>query len=324
MKQVFCAIILLCIGLPNTLSSEPVLFKFSAGTIENSALKSKMEDNISALLSEINRAANENTPLNLSNKYMEDEAMNRLNALWNNTAHFVCDKKTNVSKCLNDFQGYQIRSIPITIIPVDSSYTQSLNRELTISLNKNGVITGVRFAWNKEEDINSMLNFSGYGYGAEMRNRREMLKWMEDLVSYFFEKNIGEISKVFSDGSLLLKDNKVIPCEVFFDSLDNQYSNSSKNKKLFLSNLQTIFSREDPFDIDIDFISLLKHGTKKNIYGLTFHLITKSDIFSEKGWMFMLWDFNDPENIIIHVHTWQPDQVVAKDGVFTLDDFFIP
>ena len=74
-----------------------VTFKFSAGTIDVGTLKNKMENNISALLTEINRAGKARSSLNLSAINMEPAAKTRLTALWED-ARFVCDKSSNISK----------------------------------------------------------------------------------------------------------------------------------------------------------------------------------------------------------------------------------
>ena len=73
-----------------------------------------------------------------------------------------------------------------------------------------------------------------------------------------------------------------------------------------------------------DHISLMRHSSKENIYGVTLHQTWQTSGYSDEGWLFLLWDFSDPEHPQIHVRTWQPDQLAAKDGVFALDDFFIP
>lgn len=186
---------LFLVGLLYCFTSEAqIKFKFAANSIDASALKIRMENNISDLLTEIDRAGSNGITLNLSGISMEQGAKERLIALWD-ACRFVCDKSTNISKCLHDFQGYQVRAIPITMKPQDSSYDQSLNRELTVSLNRNGVITGVRPAWELNEDINKILTTTGTGGVMETRMRRELLKWVEDFRCYYNERNIAALEK---------------------------------------------------------------------------------------------------------------------------------
>lgn len=301
-----------------------VTFKFSAGTIDAGTLKNKMENNISALLTEINRAGTSRTNLNLSQINMEPAAKTRLTALWED-ARFVCDKSTNISKCLNDFQGYQVRAIPITMKPIDSSYNGSIDRELTVSLNKKGVITGVRPAWELQEDVSKIM-FSPGGV-ADTRQRREILKWVEDFRCYYNEKNIKALNQVYSDDALIITGSVVTQRSNHGDAgvrLDENIIYTVQSKKQYLDKLTRIFNNNRRVNVEFDHISVVMHGAKPNIYGVTLHQKWQTSSYSDEGWLFLLWDFKDPEKPQIHVRTWQPNQVVAKDGVFTLDDFFIP
>jgi hypothetical protein len=320
-------ILLLLVGLIFYFTGNAsVTFQFAANSIDASALKTRMENNISALLSEINRAGVNGAPLNLSSISMEPCAKERLIALWDDS-HFVCDKITNVSKCLHDFQGYQVRAIPITMKPQDSSYDQSLNRELTISLNKHGVITGVRPAWELNEDVNKILATTGTGGVMETRMRRELLKWVEDFRCYYNERNISALEKIYSENALIITGSVVTQKRNAGDGVvryDQKVNYKVQDKATYLTNLKRQFATKKYIKVEFDHISVMKHGAKANIYGVTLHQTWSTNTYHDEGWLFLLWDFNDPEKPQIHVRTWQPDQVVAKDGVFTLDDFFIP
>lgn len=304
--------------------SAQVTFKFSAGTIDAGPVKNKMENNISALLNEINRAGNTQSNLDLSAINMEPAAKSRLTALWDD-AHFVCDKSSNISKCLNDFQGYQVRAIPITMKPIDSSYNGSLSRELTISLNKNGVITGVRPAWELQEDVSKIM-FSPGGV-ADTRQRREILKWVEDFRCYYNEKNLKALNQIYSDHALIITGSVVTQRTNHGDMgvrLEQKKNYKVQSKEQYIKGLSRIFNNSRRVNVEFDHISVVMHGAKPNIYGVTLHQKWETNSYSDEGWLFLLWDFNDPERPQIHVRTWQADQVVAKDEVYTLDDFFIP
>lgn len=263
-------------------SANSVQFKFSAGTIESGDLKSKMENNITALLSEINRAVNENSPLNLTYINMEDEAKVRLEMLWGENIRFVCDKSINISKCLNDFQGYQVRSIPVTMKPLDSSFSGTISRELTISLNKNGVITGVRPAWEFQEDVSKIL--FGSKSISDSRQRREILKWIEDYMSFYSEKNIRAIAQIFSDDILI-----ITGCETKQRNsngehpVDNRIQYKVLSKDTYLHKLSRIFSKRKKLDFEIDHISVEMHGAKPNIYGVTFHQKWQTSSYQDEG-----------------------------------------
>lgn len=301
-----------------------VTFQFSAGSIESGSLKTKMENNISALLTEFNRAGSQGSTLNLSSINMEPEAKARLNALWDDAAHFVCDRETNITKCLNDYQGYQVRAIPITMKPVDSSYSQSINRELTISLNKNGVITGVRLAWELQEDVSKIMN-DARGV-ADTRMRREILKWVEDFRCYYNERNLKALNQIYSDDALIITGSVVMQQKMhrdFGSNFKQEVKYTVQSKEQYLRKLSSIFKNNSRINVEFDHISVVKHPAKPNIYGVTLHQDWKTNSYMDSGWVFLIWNFNDPERPQIFYRTWQPN-VVSEEGVFTLKDFIIP
>ena len=163
-----------------------VTFKFSANTISAGALKNTMEQQISRLLTAINHAGGQ--PISEAGLQIEPEALKRLNDLYGNV-NFTVDKELCVSRCLEDVQGYQVRGINVTMHPTDGTYTQSLHRQLTISLNKSGIITGVRLALESQEDMDKIMN--GGGAVLDLRRRREILKFVEDFRCYYNEKNLN-------------------------------------------------------------------------------------------------------------------------------------
>ena len=302
-----------------------VSFRFAAGTIAAGALKTRMEKNISMLLTEIQRAGSDNKPLNLAGLSIEPEAKNRLNNLWNESSHFVCDKPNNISKCLNDYQGYQVRAIPITMKPNSDTYEKSLKRELTISLSKSGVITGVRPALELEEDVSKILYSSG---GVkDIRQRMEILKWVEDFRCYYNEKNIKALDQIYSDDALIITGSVVKQRKKTLDNavkFDEKIIYSQQSKYDYMKKLRGIFTPSNRINVQFDHISVVKHGAKPNIYGVTLHQKWGTTKYTDEGWLFLLWDFNDPENPQILVRTWQTDNVIAKDKkIININDFDI-
>lgn len=110
---------------------------------------------------------------------------------------------------------------------------------------------------------------------------------------------------------------------VIKESLNHWGGNHPESKEVFLKKIEMMMDKEF-FQSDIDSVSIFKHMAKPRIYGLNFHQKINTANFSDSGWFFLLFDFNDPEKVQIHICTYQPDEEVAKNGVFTLDDFLIP
>ena len=321
MLRILCSILFL-VGL--SLQATPsVHFSFQSESISDSKLKEKMEKDISVLLTEITQAGNENRELNLGAVNMEATAKEHLISLWR-MLPFVCADQTVSSRCLNDFQGYQVRGIRIIMRPKDNSYSQSLIRELTISINKTGVITGVRPALEMQEDVRKILSESSDV--EDITRRREILKWVEDFRCYYNEKNINSLRQIFSDDALIITGSVVTQKQStdYGSQLKKNVKYSIQGKQEYLEKLSKVFLNNQYLNIKFSNISVVKHGAKPNIYGVTLHQSWTSSNYSDEGWLFLLWDFNDPGRPQIHVRTWQADEIVNDNGVFGLDDFFIP
>lgn len=312
-------------------AASAVTFRFSAGTIDAGTLRNTMESNISKLLTEINRAGNANTALNLSAIPMEPEARKRLTALWSDS-HFVCDRLEYRSNCLHDHQGYQVRAIAITMRPADNTYRQSLKRELTISLNRKGVITGVRPAWQTQEDVTTILGKSNDV--TEKAQRYEILKWLEDFRCYYNERNLNALNQIYSDDALIITGSVVTVRHTTADrgvKIENKVKYTIQSKTEYIKKLAAMFNDPNTKRINVEFtdISVMRNGAKPNIYGVTLRQRWEKQKhrgadYVDDGWLFLLWDFTDPEHPQIIVRTWQEAQAAARDGVFDMHDFLIP
>ena len=301
-----------------------VTFRFSPSShIDGPGSKPLMEKEISALLSEITAAGTEERDLNLSAVKMQEEARTRLCDLWEN-ARFVCDKTSVIQKCLNDCQGYQVRGIFVTMKPVDDTYTQGINRELVVTLNHANEITGVRLALEDQETVEKIM---GEGTVADVRERRELLKFVEDFRCYYNERNLDALNKIFSDNSLIIvgsiiRKGRKAPDGTILESAKVKYSQLSKEE--YLRNLSKVFDRNRRLDVKFDNISVAKNGSKPNSYGVTLHQTWTSSGYSDEGWLFLYWDLSTPGEPKIVVRTWQPEAIVDEHGVFDIHDFFIP
>lgn len=307
------------------LANARISFSFSVGSIDEGTLKIRMENNISTLLTEIHHAGSEGRPLNLDVIQMESAAKQHLIALWE-ILPFVCNDKSNICQCLNDYQGFQVRGIRILMKPKDSSYSQSVHRELTLSLNRSGQITGVRPALEMQESITRIM-----GNAKEVKDvncRREILKWVEDFRNYYNERDINSIRQIYSDDALIITGSVVKTVRTVSGDGNVMFLNNVKysvrSKDEYIENLTKVFSQNRYVNVKFDKIKVARHAAKRNIYGVTLHQSWWTSNYSDEGWLFLLWDFNVPDKPQIHVRTWQPEYTVAEDEVFTLNDFFIP
>lgn len=296
-----------------------VKFRFSDG-IYDQALKKQVENNVSALLTEINRADSSNRTLNLAKIKMSKEASERLSMLWRYMP-FCCEWENNVQSCVQDFTGYEIRQIPIVLKPLDNTYKGESHKELTISFNKQGIITGVRTSI----DNNSYLALlSGGKANLDMRMRREILKYLEDCRSYYTEKDINAIAKMLGFCSFDVKKSLAENCETPVRVSLKKNECSVKDKQEYLSNLNKHFQQNGCIVAKISDIELMRHAWNPYFYGVNFRLqLSRGDGELQSatgGYYFLLWDFTEEANPKIHFCLL----FSKKDEILSPEDFFIP
>lgn len=298
------------------------------GGISNTALKQKMEMGVSALLTEISGATKSNRQLRLQKIPMTDNARSSLNRLWGNF-HFQCEYNENVERCLTDVNGYEIRNIPVLLKPTGSGYQGETERELTISLTKDGLISSVHMALSN--NVYNIVVNKGVDV-ADTRRRLEILNFVEAFRSYYDEKDLQSLNQVYSEDALIITARVIMKRSYQNDqpTLKPEIVYSKKNKEQYLKALENNFRRNKFIKVSFDSISVVRHPAKPNFYGVTLHQNWKSSTYEDDGYVFLLWEFKDQEDEhpIVHVRTWQPDrigaQILDKKEVFNINDFFIP
>ena len=304
-----------------------VTFRFSGG-ISNEQLKQNMERNVSALLSEINSAESAGRSLDFSGIRITETARGGLSSLWDNL-RFRCEWKTNVQNCLRDVQEFEIRQIPVEMKPLDNTYKGEIHKELTVSFNRNGMITGVRTAM----DNNSYMSLMAGGMSVkDVRMRREILKFVEDFRSYYDEKNLSAIDEIFSDNALIITGRVLRKDLTSQSNADIRIPGKNiifnmQTKTQYINNLRNVFRVNRYIKVDFSDIELIRHSSRKNIYGVRLRQRWNSQRYNggtymDDGYVFLLWDFNDEEHPKIHVRSWSPvSGEVSSDNLLSPDDF---
>ena len=309
------------------LSAENYTLRIRGGLNDN-AVKQRIENHVSALLTEVSQATKAGRLLRLQQITMTDQAKESLTRLWD-SYHFLCDYTQNEVLCLTDVNGYEVRNIPVTLKPMGNGYVGEEEKELTISLTREGMISGVHMALSNNA-FHAIVN-KGVDV-TDTRRRLEILNFVEAFRSYYDEKDIASLRQVYSDEALIIT-GKVIQRRVVHNDqpiMKPEIVYNRKNKEQYLSSLQNTFRNNKFIKVSFDSIQVVRHPAKPNFYGVTLHQNWKSSTYQDDGYVFLLWEFKDEddEHPIIHVRTWQPDRIgakpLAKKDVFNIDDIFIP
>ena len=311
-------------GVPSK-AQQSVRFTIADG-INDSYLKKNIEDNVSQFLTELNRAGTDGRKLQLGGMPITDNAVRSLSLLWNNL-HFVCEENDIYEHCNTTVNGFQVRNIAIKVIPVIEDYDGELERQLTVSLSREGKISGARMAM----DNHVYTNIIKKGDAVDMARREEILKFVEDFRSHYDEKDIEALDQVFSDEALIITGTVVMKRDNNGDQpkMRPEIVYRTQNKQQYLSRLKQTFRNNKYIKVTFSDPEVVRSKKNPNFFGVTLHQHWKSDRYEDDGYVFLLWEFHEnDEPPIIHVRTWQPDKIAGmptpKEQIINILDFEIP
>ena len=298
--------------------------------IHNQQLKQRMERAVSAVMTEINRSHEANLiKLNLPDTYITRDAKLDLNRLWESD-HFRCVEDEIVLRGLTTHTGYQVRGIPL-IVNAAKDGDELGYQEAVISFDESGMITSFYYTINPEiySNLRKQWMQEKNHEVTDLKDRMMVLDYVEHFRTAYNQKDLNFLRQVFSPNALIItgKVIKVGKTEMRPNG-DRQIVYSTQSKKQYLKNLEKTFKNNGYIKVTFDNVMIVSHPTIRGIYGVTVHQNWKSSRYSDDGYVFMVWDFRNPDDPQIHVRTWQP-QFVDKDkgqrlnpnDVFTLGDF---
>lgn len=209
--------------------------------------------------------------------------------------------------------------------PLSSQQPVSKEEAISVSIKTNNWQEVVAQSPFYEE---AKKTFEGGLEETDKANRQMILDYVERLRESYSLKDINFIEQVFSDHALIIT-GKVIK-ETSSDN--NQYLPQEKviynlrNKQQFLTKLRQVFAANKKIELFFSDFKINRHPTIPTVYGVSLRQTYTSDIYSDDGYLFLLWDFQQADSPQIHVRTWQPrildDQtVIPENEIFSLRNF---
>ena len=159
-------------------------------------------------------------------------------------------------------------------------------------------------------------------------NRRLILNYVEHFRTSYLTKDIDFLEQLFSENALIVVGtvvNSVYQSEVNYLPKEQVVYNV-KSKREYLNRLREVFKANKRIDVGFSGFKIMCHPTKEGIYGVSLRQQYQSDRYSDDGYLFLLWDFQDRMAPKIHVRTWQPSlqqdsTLLPTDKVFNIRNF---
>lgn len=319
MKKLLCFLFGLFVMLSGY--AQKVNFEFSDG-IEEGILKTKMEQQMSSLLSAINEANAVNADVNFSSIDITDDASASLTMTWEQV-HFSIEDDDIVDHCISlpgKSGGFRIQNIGVLMNPKEESgYDGEKRREIYIDFDKTGKIVDFNFTLGM--NIYTEILKKGEELG-DLDRRMQIIDWCEHFAKAYCDKNMKFMQTIFSDDAIIITGKmtmqRVHADMGMKDQAKVKYVQQTKSQ--YLSNLSRVFASNSYVNVKFEDYTVIRHGAKPNYYGVTLRQKWHTARYSDEGTVFLIWDFTNEEAPRILVRTWQP----TTEKAFKMGDFKLP
>lgn len=319
MKKLLCFLFGLFVMLSGY--AQKVNFEFSDG-IEEGTLKTKMEHQMSSLLSAINEANAVNADVNFSGIDIMDDASASLTMTWEQV-HFSIEDDDIVDHCISlpgKSGGFRIQNIGVLMNPKEESgYDGEKRREIYIDFDKTGKIVDFNFTLGMNMYTEILKKGEELG---DLDRRLQIIDWCEHFAKAYCDKNMKFMQTIFSDDAIIITGKmtmqRVRTDMGMKDQAKVKYVQQTKAQ--YLSNLSKVFASNSYVNVKFDDYTVIRHGAKPNYYGVTLRQKWHTARYSDEGTVFLIWDFTNEEAPRILVRTWQP----TTEKAFKMGDFKLP
>lgn len=319
MKKLLCFLFGLFVMLSGY--AQKVNFEFSDG-IEEGILKTKMEQQMSSLLSAINEANAVNADVNFSGIDITDDASASLTMTWEQV-HFSIEDDDIVDHCISlpgKSGGFRIQNIGVLMNPKEESgYDGEKRREIYIDFDKTGKIVDFNFTLGMNMYTEILKKGEELG---DLDRRMQIIDWCEHFAKAYCDKNMKFMQTIFSDDAIIITGKmtmqRVHTDMGMKDQAKVKYVQQTKSQ--YLSNLSRVFASNSYVNVKFEDYTVIRHGAKPNYYGVTLRQKWHTARYSDEGTVFLIWDFSNEEAPRILVRTWQP----TTEKAFKMGDFKLP
>lgn len=319
MKKLLCFLFGLFVMLSGY--AQKVNFEFSDG-IEEGTLKTKMEHQMSSLLSAINEANAVNADVNFSGIDITDDASASLTMTWEQV-HFSIEDDDIVDHCISlpgKSGGFRIQNIGVLMNPKEESgYDGEKRREIYIDFDKTGKIVDFNFTLGMNMYTEILKKGEELG---DLDRRMQIIDWCEHFAKAYCDKNMKFMQTIFSDDAIIITGKmtmqRVHTDMGMKDQAKVKYVQQTKSQ--YLSNLSRVFASNSYVNVKFEDYTVIRHGAKPNYYGVTLRQKWHTARYSDEGTVFLIWDFTNEEAPRILVRTWQP----TTEKAFKMGDFKLP
>lgn len=219
--------------------------------------------------------------------------------------------------------GFEVRELKVRIDMRDTPGNPY--QQLTFSLTPAGKICEARFGL--EEHLCREVVRAGERI-QDLAAKQQLLQFLEIFRTAYNRKDLSFLQKVYSNDALIivgrvLKEHPDLPDLLATSKLNPQQIKLIKmSKREYLERLGNVFALNETIKVNFSEIEVYNHPHLERVYGVTLKQDWHSVHYSDEGFLFLMVDYRDLSQPLIHVRSWQdkrfPDGSVVDLGCFDL------
>lgn len=218
-----------------------------------------------------------------------------------------------------DGQNMVCRSFPMSF--AFQGNKRVFTEDVVFYLNSEGKVYEVAFGLEKRA-VDDIMNRGEWSDEA----RKLMIHFMETYKTAYALKRLDYINGIFSQDALIITGSVVKGTgqKEMQPAKPAQVKYTRQTKEQYMKNLEKCFRSNEYINLHFADNIVRRSSTKPDIYGIQIKQDYYSSTYGDTGYLFLLIDFQKPDEPIIHVRTWQPDDDPnVKDGRIGIADFLL-
>jgi hypothetical protein len=308
-KKIFLILSMMFFGAYQAQSQVDIKLHITEGIVDT-AVKSAIENNSSLFLSEMGRACVEGRTPDFTNLAISPEASQVILDIWLNASVMTCRVSELNRKCIKRYDGgYQVRNIPIFMVDAAEN---DRKQEIAINYTDSGRLDRV-FIYDRDMYGTTVLT-----EGLEVKEFQRIQRiqdFMEQFRTAYNSKDLDFLKTVYSDDAIIITGRviKTIPKDATVKMPEEHIEYITQTKVQYLRKMKFVFAANKYINLEFQNIEIQQHPKYPELYGIVFKQYWDTSTYKDIGYVFLLIDFKDEDNPIIHIRTWQPEKYNGED-----------
>ncbi len=198
-----------------------------------------------------------------------------------------------------------------------SNNNRKFVEDVVFHFNPDGKVETLSFGLNQKA-LESILSRTSWSEAE----RLTIINFMEHYKTAYALKRLDYISSIFADDAIIITGSlvKVKP------NIENPFVGNAivkynrYNKTQYLKALEHTFSSNEFINLSFEESDIRKGGKEGDMFGIQIKQNYFSANYGDQGYLFLLLDFKNPDEPLIHVRTWQP-QKNSDGSIYGIEDF---